>query len=54
MFYHVQGTMAWPSMTTGTYKVYLLLGREGDVTTVCSASCDCAAAMQGKRFVYWQ
>ena len=42
MFCHVQGTMA-PSMKTGTYKVYLLLGREGDFATVCSTRCDCAA-----------
>ena len=36
------GTMA-PSMKTGTYKLCILLGREGDFATACSARHDCAA-----------
>ena len=39
---HVRGTMH-PSMKTGTYHVYLLLGREGSLATICSARCECAA-----------
>ena len=32
-----------PSMRTGLYHVYLLLGREGELATICSATCECAA-----------
>ena len=32
-----------PSMRAGTYRVYLLLGKEGDFATVDSAKCDCVA-----------
>ena len=39
---HVRCTMN-PSMKTGTYHVYLLLGREGSLATICSAKCECAA-----------
>ncbi len=39
---HVQCTTS-PSMKTGTYRVYILLGEEGNFATICSAKCDCAA-----------
>ena len=32
-----------PSMRTGLYHVYFLLGREGELATICSATCECAA-----------
>ena len=38
-FCHVQCTTS-PS---GIYKVYLLLGKEGDLASICSAKCDCVA-----------
>ena len=41
-FCHVKCTTS-PSMKGGIYKVYMLLGKEGDVATICSAKCDCAA-----------
>ena len=31
-----------PSMRDGVYKVYLLLGREGELATICSATCECS------------
>ncbi len=39
---HVQCVTS-PSMKTGTYRVYLLLGKEGNFATIRSAQCDCAA-----------
>ena len=41
-FCHVRSTMT-PSMKTGTYQVYILLGRNGGATSVVSATCECAA-----------
>ena len=32
-----------PSMKPGSYKVFLLLQREGNVASVHSATCECAA-----------
>jgi len=32
-----------PSMKAGSYHVQMLLGREGELATICSASCKCAA-----------
>ena len=32
-----------PSMKAGLYHVYLLLGREGELATICSATCECSA-----------
>ena len=32
-----------PSMKTGTYHVYVLLGREGSLATIVLAKCECAA-----------
>ncbi|KAL5505774.1 hypothetical protein EMCRGX_G007270 [Ephydatia muelleri] len=43
-FCHVKCTTS-PSMKGGIYKVYMLLGKEGDVATICSGKCDCAAGM---------
>ena len=31
-----------PSMKAGLYNVQMLLGQEGELATVCSASCECA------------
>ena len=39
---HVRCTMM-PSMKQGTYHVYMLLGRDGELATIERASCDCAA-----------
>ena len=39
---HVRCTMD-PSMKSGKYNVYLLLGREESLATICSATCECAA-----------
>ena len=39
---HVQRPMT-SSMRAGVYKVYLLLGREGELATICSATCECSA-----------
>ena len=40
-------TIGLPSMRIGLYMymyhVYLLLGREGELATTCSATCECAA-----------
>lgn len=41
-FCHVRCTMK-PSMRSSTYHVYLLLGREGELATICSATCEFAA-----------
>ena len=39
---HIRCTMT-PSMRAGVYKVYILLGREGEFATICSATCECSA-----------
>ena len=39
---HVRSTMK-PSMNAGTYQVYVLLGRTGDLATMAAATCECAA-----------
>lgn len=39
---HVRGTTT-PSMKPGSYHVYLLLCQEGEVTTILTATCQCAA-----------
>ena len=39
---HVQCTMT-PSMKSIPYHIYLLLGRDGELATICSATCECAA-----------
>ena len=41
-FVHVRITMK-PSMKDGVYRIYLLLGRDGELATICSATCECAA-----------
>ena len=41
-FCHVRSTMK-PSMKPGCYQVYILLARNGGVTSVQSAKCECAA-----------
>ena len=32
-----------PSMKQGVYNVYMLLGCEGEMATICAATCQCAA-----------
>ena len=32
-----------PSMKAGTYQVYVLLGRTGELATMAAATCECAA-----------
>lgn len=39
---HVRCKMT-PSMKTGIYHVYLLLGKEGTFATISKATCECAA-----------
>ena len=39
---HVRSNMR-PSMKPGSYVVYVLLARNGQATSVMSATCDCAA-----------
>ena len=39
---HVKCCMK-PSMKAGVYCVYILLGREGSLAKICSATCKCAA-----------
>ena len=39
---HVRCVMK-PSMKQGVYCVYMLLGREGELATISSATCECAA-----------
>lgn len=41
-FCHVRCRMT-PSMKQGLYKVYMLLGCEGEMATICAATCECAA-----------
>ena len=41
---HVRCTMT-PSMRAGVYKVYLLLGQDGKLATICSATCDAVQGM---------
>ena len=41
-FCHVRVTMK-PRMKEGTYHIYLLFGREGELATICCATCQCAA-----------
>jgi hypothetical protein len=41
-FCHVQCFMK-PSMRPGKYRVYILLGRDGDFATIVTATCECAA-----------
>ena len=41
-FCHIK-TQITPSMKQGLYRVYILLGREGEYATICAATCDCAA-----------
>ena len=42
LYCHVRCTIK-PSMKSGTYHVYLLLQRDGELATMCSATCECAA-----------
>lgn len=39
---HVKCKMK-PSMKVGIYNTYILLGREGDVACIRTATCECAA-----------
>lgn len=39
---HVRGTTT-PSMKPGSYHVHILLGRKGQVCTIETATCECAA-----------
>ena len=39
---HVRCNMT-PSMKTGLYQVYILLGKEGDFGNIKKATCECAA-----------
>ena len=39
---HVRCVMK-PSMKEGLYHVYLLLGKEQELATICAATCDCTA-----------
>ena len=39
---HVRCKMK-PSMRTGIYNVYILLGHDGELATICLATCECAA-----------
>ena len=39
---HVRG-MCTPSMKPGTYHVYLLLARDGELANIETATCECAA-----------
>lgn len=39
---HVRCNMT-PSMKSGLYRVYLLLGKEGCLATIIKATCECAA-----------
>ena len=32
-----------PSVRSGVYHVYILLGREGELVTIERAACECAA-----------
>ena len=41
-FCHVRCIMR-PSMKSGIYQVHLLLGRDGALATIQSATCECAA-----------
>lgn len=41
-FCHVRCSMT-PSMKSGVYHVYVLLGREGELATIEKATCQCAA-----------
>ena len=41
-FCHVRCRMT-PSMKQGVYNVYMLLGCEGEMATICAATCECAA-----------
>lgn len=36
-----------PSMKTGVYNTYMLLGREGDLACIKVATCECAAGYVG-------
>ena len=48
---HIRCTMT-PSMRAGVYKVYILLGREGELATICSATCECSAGYAIKQGFY--
>ena len=41
-FCHIRGTCT-PSMKPGSYQVYVLLSRDGDVAGISAATCQCAA-----------
>ena len=41
-FCHVRCLMK-PSMKSGKYKTYILLGKDGDFATIMAAMCECAA-----------
>ena len=41
-FCHVKCTMV-PSMKQGSYKVYILLRKVGDLASIAAATCECAA-----------
>ena len=41
---HIRCTMT-PSMRAGVYKRYLLFGREGELATICSATCECSTGL---------
>ena len=39
-------------MKAGMYHVYILLGREGDLAKICSATCECAAGYDSAFFTF--
>lgn len=39
---HVRGTCT-PSMKPGSYQVYVLMSRDGQVANISAATCECAA-----------
>lgn len=41
-----------PSMKAGMYHVYILLGREGNLAKICSATCECAAGYDSTFFTF--
>ena len=47
-FCHVR-CLIKPSMETGKYTVYILLGRDGDFATIALATCECAVQSIRKR-----
>ena len=50
LYCHVRCSLK-PSMKSGIYRVDLLLERDGEVATICFATCECAAGYEVNKYL---